>query len=248
MLSTLKCYVYVKEKMKLMRLINLMLKIAGKDNFQLDRRIGKFYILKLCWKYGCMIIRGRFFAFGKADIANNIFVGRNVKAVEKRCLKIGSKSKLHDSVYIDAMALDGVILGDLVSLGRALRIECTGGLQQIGKGVVIGDRTTFGNDCFFSAAGGIEIGSDVVAGQYIRFHSENHKYDDMNVLIKDQGVTHDGISIGNNCWIGSGAVFLDGAEIGNGCVVAANAVVTKKFPDNAIICGIPAKVIKFRGE
>lgn len=141
----------------------------------------------------------------------------------------------------------GVFLGDHVVLGRNTRIECTGGLSSLGKGVKIGSRSTFGADCFFGAAGGIEIGEDVVAGQEIRFHSENHNFNDLNTLIKNQGVSHKGIRLGNNCWIGAGAVFLDGAELGDGCVVAANAVVTKKFPDNSVIGGIPAKLIKERG-
>lgn len=66
-------------------------------------------------------------------------------------------------------------------------------------------------------------------------------------MIREQGVTHKGIKIGNNCWIGAGAVFLDGAELGDGCVVAANAVVTKKFPSNSVIGGVPSKIIKNRG-
>ena len=54
--------------------------------------------------------------------------------------------------------------------------------------------------------------------------------------------------IGNDCWIGAGAVFLDGAEIGDGCIVGANAVVIGKFPNNTIIAGMPAKVIGNRGR
>ncbi len=100
----------------------------------------------------------------------------------------------------------------------------------------------------FGAAGGIEIGDDVVAGQYIRFHSENHNYRDTMKLIREQGVTHKGIKIGNNCWIGAGAIFLDGAELGDGCVVGANAVVTKKFPANVVIVGVPAKKVAVRVE
>lgn len=100
----------------------------------------------------------------------------------------------------------------------------------------------------FGAAGGIEIGDDVVAGQFIRFHSENHNFNDLSKLIRDQGVTHKGIKIGNNCWIGAGAVFLDGAELGDGCVVGANAVVTKKFPANVIVAGVPATIIGERNN
>lgn len=41
-------------------------------------------------------------------------------------------------------------------------------------------------------------------------------------------------------------MFLDGAELSDGCVVGANAVVTKKFPDNVVLAGIPAKIVKNR--
>ena len=52
--------------------------------------------------------------------------------------------------------------------------------------------------------------------------------------------------VGNDCWIGAGAVFLDGAEIGDGCVVGANAVVKGKFEPYSVIAGVPAKIIKYR--
>ena len=224
----------------------MLLRIAGKDNFQLDPDIDTGYILRQCWKYGRMVIRGKAFSFGYEKIAKNVFVGKNVKAIEKKHLTIGQKTKLQEGVYIDALSREGVSIGDNVVIGRNTRIECTGGLQSIGKGVKIGNRTTFGNDCMFGAAGGIEIGDDVVAGQFIRFHSENHNYNDSTKLIREQGVSHKGIKIGNNCWIGAGVVFLDGAELGDGCVVGANAVVTKKFHDNVVIAGIPAKIVMNR--
>lgn len=231
---------------KKMSIIGVLLKIAGKDNFNLDPNIGMGYIIQQCWKYGWMMVRGKFFSFGYKNIANNVFIGKKVKVVEKKHLLLGKKTKLQDNVYIDALSQDGVLIGNSVVIGRNTRIECTGGLQSIGKGVRIGNRTTFGSDCIFGAAGGLEIGDDVVAGQFIRFHSENHNYTDLSKLIREQGVSHKGIKIGNNCWIGAGAVFLDGAELGNGCVVGANAVITKKFPDNVVVAGIPATVIATR--
>ena len=229
-----------------MSIIDRLLKFAGKDNFQLDSTIGVGYILRQCWKYGWMMVRGRFFSIGYNQIANSVFIGKKVKVIEKKHLAIGEKTKLQDGVYIDALSREGVFIGENVVIGRNTRIECTGGLQSVGKGVKIGNRTTFGNDCTFGAAGGIEIGDDVVAGQFIRFHSENHNFNDKTKLIREQGVTHKGIKIGNNCWIGAGVVFLDGAELGSGCVVGANAVITKKFPSDVVIAGIPAKVISYR--
>lgn len=222
--------------------------MAGKENFHLDPDISAGYMWMLFTKYGWMMVRGRRLALGRRHIANDIFAGRHVKILEKKKLSAGGKTILHDFVYIDALSREGVVLGEKVVLGRGTRIECSGSLSQVGKGIRIGDRTTFGNDCFFGAAGGITIGEDVIGGQYIRFHSENHNYSELNVPIREQGVTHQGIQVGNNCWIGSGAVFLDGAKLGEGCVVAANAVVTGRFPENTVIGGIPAKELKKRGE
>lgn len=211
-----------------MKLIDKLLVIAGKKDFKIDDKISTGYILRMCWKYGWMMIRGKIFSFGRHNISNSVFVGKRVKTLEKRYLHMGNQCKLHDNVYVDALSRDGVRLGDRVILGRGTRIECTGSLKYVGKGVM--------------------IGNDVVAGQFIRFHSENHNYEDMDTLIKDQGVNHKGIIVGDNCWIGSGVVFLDGASIANGCVVAANAVITKQFPENSIVGGVPAKIIGYRDK
>lgn len=223
-----------------------LLKAAGKENFSLDKRIPFSYLFNIIKKYAGMMLRGIFFSFGWKNISKSVFIGHHVKILCKKKLFMGNKVKLHDCVSIDALSKNGVRLGDYVVLGYGTRIACSGSLRCIGKGIRIGKRTTFGNDCFFGAAGGIEIGEDVIAGQFIRFHSENHKYSDRKALIREQGVTHRGIKVGNNCWIGSGAVFLDGAELGHGCVVAANAVVNGKFAENSVIGGVPAKLIKKR--
>lgn len=232
-----------------MKVRDRLMNMVGKKDFKIAEDIGTGYILRLCIKYGSMLIRGKIVSLGHKNIASSIFVGRKVSIIEKKRVHIGTKTKIHDGSYIDALSNKdyGVNIGNNVVLGRNTRIECTGGLQSIGKGITIGDRSSFANDCFFGAAGGINVGEDVVAGQYIRFHSENHEYNDLDRLIKEQGVSHKGIVIGNNCWIGAGAVFLDGAKLGDGCVVGANAVVTKSFPENCIIAGIPAKIIGNRG-
>lgn len=230
-----------------MNIIGSILKFAGKDGFEIDKRISTGAFARQCYKYGKMAAKGKAYSVLKmAGGSRSVFIGKNVELHEHKNIRFGEKVKLHDGVYIDALSTDGVSLGDGVVLGRNSRIECTGTLSSLGKGISIGSRTTFGSDCYFGSAGGISIGEDVVAGQYVRFHSENHVYSDKDTLIREQGVTHKGIVVGNNCWIGAGAVFLDGAEIGDGCVVAANAVVTKKFPPDSVIGGVPAKLIKER--
>lgn len=52
--------------------------------------------------------------------------------------------------------------------------------------------------------------------------------------------------IGNNCFLGLGSKILGGVTIGNNCTIAPNAVVTHSFPDNSVIAGNPAKLIKIK--
>ncbi|CAI3342580.1 acyltransferase [Enterococcus cecorum] len=224
-------------------MIRFLLNFAGKDSLLLDENIPALYIFRLCIKYGLMMLRGWVFCTLRFRKFNKLFKASKVKIYCSKKFVIGSNVKLHDNVYIDALSREGVVLEDNVVIGRNSRIECTGSLNYVGKGIKIGSNTSFGSDCFFGAAGGIEIGSNVISGQNVRFHSENHKYKDSNVLIREQGVTHEGIKIGSNCWIGSGAVFLDGSEVSDGTVVAANSVVTKKFPKGVVIAGVPARII-----
>ena len=117
-------------------------------------------------------------------------------------------------------------------------------MSKFGIGLTIGDHSAFGRFTEFGAAGGIEIGKNVISGSYISFHSENHIFSDKTKLIREQGVTSKGIKLGNNIWIGAKVTFLDGSKIGDNCVVAAGAVVNGEFPNNVVIGGIPAKILK----
>lgn len=143
--------------------------------------------------------------------------------------------------YIDALSKEGVTFGQNVSLGKYTRIECTNVFSDLGKGFKAGDNVSLGSDCFFGSAGGIEIGN------YVSLHSENHNFSDVNILMWCQGVSRQGIKIGDDCWIGAKVTILDGVNVGKGCILAAVSVLTKgDYPDYYIIAGVPARVIRRR--
>jgi len=230
-----------------MRILNTIASnFSGKKETRLDKNIPIMYIIHLCVDYGFMLLRGIREKLFIRECGSALFIGKRTRLIVKKMMRFGNNVKIGKNCTINALSKDGIILGESVRIGDNTVIECTGTLGRIGKGIKIGDRTAFGSNCFFGAAGGIEVGNDVIAGQNIRFHSENHNYDDLNILIRLQGVTNKGIKVGNNCWLGAGTVFLDGVTIGNGCVIAANSVVVKNIPDNAVYGGIPARFIKWR--
>ena len=176
----------------------------------------------MCFLHPSSVIKGR----------KKIHYGNNL-SIDRRC-------------YIDALSINGISLGFNVSIGKSTTIECSGSLQNIGMGLKVGNNVGLGTHGYFGCAGGVKIGNDTIFGNYVSIHSENHVFDNLDIPIRKQGVTHKGIEIGNNCWIGSKATFLDGSSIGNGCVVAAGALVRGTFPDNSVIGGIPAKFLKSR--
>ena len=148
--------------------------------------------------------------------------------------------------YIDALGIEGITCGDGVSFGIGTTMIVTGSLQQLGKGIRIGNNVGLGTCGHYGGAGGLEIGDDTIIGNYVSIHPENHNFKDLDIPIRLQGVNHKGIKIGKGCWIGAKSTILDGTQIGNGCIVAAGAVVSGIFPDNVIIGGIPARIIKTR--
>ena len=185
-----------------------------------------------------MLIRG----FLKTG--NKVFIGRNTKIYNVANISFGKNVTIDKNCLIDGFSSEKIQFGDCVKIGSYSTLSATSHLSKFGKGLKIGNNSAVGQFTQFGAAGGIEIGTDVIMGSYISFHSENHNFKDNTKLIREQGVTSKGIKIGNNVWVGAKATFLDGCVVGNNSVVAAGAVVNGIYPDNSIIGGIPAKVIK----
>ena len=185
-----------------------------------------------------MLIRG-FLKTGK-----KVFIGRNTIIHNVANISFGNNVTIDNNCQIDGFSSEKIQFGDCVKIGSYSTLSATSHLSKFGIGLKIGNNSAVGQFTQFGAAGGIEIGNDVIMGSYISFHSENHNFSDKTRLIREQGVTSKGIKIGNNVWVGAKVTFLDGCIVGNNSVVAAGAVVNGIYPDNSIIGGIPAKVLK----
>ena len=107
----------------------------------------------------------------------------------------------------------------------------------ISEGVYIGPQCNIGK---------CRVGRNTLLGSGVHIMSGKgqHNFNDANTPIKDQGGTFTQVSIGEDCWIGNGALIM--ANVGDGAIVAAGAVVTHDVPARAIVAGNPAKVIRQR--
>jgi len=146
---------------------------------------------------------------------------------------------------INAVAQKQVNFGKNSKIGAYSRVLCTTHLSQMGKGFQLGNHSACGEYCYFGATGGIEIGDNVIIGQYVSFHSQEHVFTDPGINIREQGTTEKGIVINDDCWIGAKATILDGTLIGKHSVIAAGSVVKGIFPDNVLIAGTPARIVRY---
>ena len=127
-------------------------------------------------------------------------------------------------------------------LGKKSVIESYCCINNAVGDVTIGNHTRIGIHC--TVIGPVCIGNHVNLAQGITVTALNHNFEDTTKRIDEQGISTKPVVIGDDVWIGANAVILPGVTIGRHVVVAAGAVVTKDVPDNCVVGGVPAKVIK----
>lgn len=228
------------------RIVEMSAKRIKGCDYSIDKDMPISYLIGVVVQRVAMVLRGWLKSMGMKRAGTALFVGKKVTLKCRNKISVGKGVTIQDKVYIDALSKNGITLGDGCSIGVGTIIRCSGNFKELGIGFSMGDNSSLADNCFVGATGGVWIGNDVIGGQNIRFHASNHNYESKDNLIRKQGITAKGIRIGDNCWIGAGTVFCDGVTIGEGCVIGANSVVTKSFPDNCVIVGNPARILKKR--
>jgi len=109
-----------------------------------------------------------------------------------------------------------------------------------GQFIRLGKKVFINSGCIFMDRGGITLEDGAFIGPNVNIITENHA--------EEPGLRHSvytkPILIKRNAWIGAAAIILPGVTIGENAIVAAGAVVTKDVPDNMIVGGNPAKIIR----
>jgi acetyltransferase-like isoleucine patch superfamily enzyme len=179
----------------------------------------------LNWRYGQLLGRylwRRFFtAAGRRWRTNGlVFFGRGLE------LEIAVNGR--------------VDFGRFVWIGDKTKIRCHEGR------VEIGDKTVMGQECTISAYQHVRIGKQCVIADRAMFIDFDHGVVEVERPIRLQGIYKRDVVVGSNVWIGYGACVLRGVSVGDNSIVGTNSVVTKDVPANAVVAGIPARIIRMR--
>jgi len=129
--------------------------------------------------------------------------------------------------------------------GRNINVE-KGAFFGSGEGVAIGDNSSLGVNA--QILGPVTIGRDVMMGPDVIILTNQHHFERVDVPMIRQGLAEQRpVTIGDDVWIGARVIIQPGVSIGRGAVLGAGAVVTRDVPEYAIVGGVPAKVIRYRG-
>jgi acetyltransferase-like isoleucine patch superfamily enzyme len=130
--------------------------------------------------------------------------------------------------------------GRFVWIGDGTKVRCHEGVVEIGA------KTVMGQECTISAYQRVRIGEQCVIADRAMFIDFDHGVVETDRPIRKQGIYKRDVEVGNNVWIGYGACILRGVRVGDNSIVGTNSVVTRDVPANAVVAGIPAKVIRMR--
>lgn len=167
----------------------------------------------------------------------------HVRLIRPEDLTLGARVFLDHGVYLHA-GQGGIVLEDDCRLMAGCRFHVFNYRGLPHAGIRIGKRTFVGEETLMRGQGGIVVGDDVLFGPRVQVLAVNHVMSDPTRPIMDQGITAQGIRIGDGSWIGAGAIILDGVTVGKGACIGAGAVVNADVPDHALAVGVPARVVR----
>ncbi|MBP9838577.1 MAG: acyltransferase [Proteobacteria bacterium] len=176
-----------------------------------------------------------------------LVVGHGCTIRQAQRIEIGKKVIIDDYCLVDVRTKADqntesfVKIGDYSYIGRFSIVSAKYGKITLGKACNIGSNSRI------ATQGEIEIGDSTLISSFVYIGGGNHGSDDLEKPIMEQEMElKGGVKIGANCWIGTKATIVDGVKIGNNAIIGAHSLVREDVPDNAVVAGTPAKIIKYR--
>jgi acetyltransferase-like isoleucine patch superfamily enzyme len=159
--------------------------------------------------------------------------------------------------YGRRLQTDGICFicpGVKLEIGRGARLRIGrwawighGGKIRVHEGEVsIGAKTVIGQECTISAFQSVSIGRECILADRVMLIDFDHGVTEVDRPIRLQGIYKRDVRVGHNVWMGYGACILRGVTIGDNSIIGTSSVVTKAFPANSVLGGIPARLIRMR--
>ncbi|MCC2775415.1 acyltransferase [Blautia sp. DFI.4.84] len=209
--------------------------------------IEKMDKISILFRTGIKAVRGYFKRLFLKEAHGVLLVGKGVQITHGNHIRCGKNVKFEDFSEIHGLCSCGLNFGNYVTISRGVMIRPSsyyGG--DYGMGLTMGEHSSIGPYGYVGCSGKITIGKNVMFGPKCSLFAENHVFSDITSSIKSQGVQQKGITIEDDCWIGSNVTILDGVTIGKGSVIGAGTLVAKDIPAGSVVVDKRDKVMRVR--
>lgn len=203
--------------------------------------------LNILFRTGIKFLRGGVRRLFLKEAHGMLLIGKGVQISHGKHIRCGKNVKFEDYSEIHGLCSEGLNFGDYVTISRGVMIRPSsyyGG--DYGIGLTMGEHSSIGPYGYIGCSGRITIGKNVMFGPKCSLFAENHNFSDTEASIKSQGVNQKGITIEDDCWIGSNVTILEGVTIGKGSVIGAGTLVTKNIPAGSVVVDARNKKIRAR--
>ena len=133
-----------------------------------------------------------------------------------------------------------VVLGRWSWIGHGTKIRAHEGEVRIGA------KTVLGQECTISSFQHVSIGRECIVADRVMMIDFDHGAAEVERPVRHQGIYKRDVRVGHNVWVGYGACFLRGVTVGDNTIIGTHSVVTRDVPDNAVVGGVPARVVRMR--
>lgn len=167
---------------------------------------------------------------------------------------VGKHTRFSRPLLLQGGGQKRIKIGSHTSFGHHCVLGCweeyvsAEGVEHYEPEIIIGDHCSIGEYCHITAINRITIGDGLLTGRYVYIGDNAHgelSWEEAGIPPVQRHLTSKGeVRIGRHVWIGDKVTVLAGVTIGDNVIIAANAVVTKDVPNNCVVAGIPAKVVK----
>lgn len=173
-------------------------------------------------------------------IAGQPYIANDTELAEERKSCKQLLKKLNIDEFVVGEATDDILAELIPNAGKNLYIEPPFHADY-GYNIVTGDNVYFNVNCVVLDVCKVTIGNNVFFAPAVQVYTATHP---LEAVLRRSQESGKPVTIGNDCWIGGGAIICPGVTIGSRCVIGAGAIVTKDIPDDSLAVGNPATVIR----